>query len=417
MFHLDDQIYMPEKILFIDDNENILDSIRRQLRGKFSVETACSAKQALERLETGERFAIVVSDMKMPGMDGVELLEAFRSKSPFTTRLMLTGNIDQTTAVQAVNRGNVFRFLNKPVDQIALESALNDAMEIHLLRMAEKELLNDTLKGTVEILSELLSFVDPNMFGQVSSLKLNVKEVSKQLNMQDSWELEVAALLSQIGMLALPLEIRVKKQKGEPLTEAEQKIYVSHPGAAYKFLKAIPRLEGVAEMVRYQSKNWDGSGFPADNLKGEEIPIGARVLHVLNEYHIKAAKAVKTEEIFSELLKKQNEFDSEAVGAIHAALLHKEKRTSSLVGVSAQPGHLNIPEISQKSTEQKYSAPEKCKVQELAPGYIAVDEIRSKNGVLILAAGNRISDVTFERIKNYHTFTGIKEPLVVIKPL
>jgi response regulator RpfG family c-di-GMP phosphodiesterase len=399
-----------EKILFIDDNENILESLKRQLRGKFDVHTATGGQRALDRIDAGEKFAIIISDMKMPGMDGIQLLEAIRTKAPNSTRLMLTGNIDQTTAVQAVNKGNVFRFLNKPIDPIALESALSDAAEIYRLRTAEQELLNNTLKGVVEMLAELLALVDPNMYGQVNNLKLSIKEVCKQFNIQDSWEIEVAALLSKIGELALPLEIRLKIQKNEKLSEVEQNIYSNHPEAAFRFLKSIPRLGNVAEIVKYQAKNNDGTGFPVDTKKGEEIPVGARILRVLNEVAVLTQSGLNSGDVFKSIISKQNKFDNEVIEAVHAALLNKERQLASLKEIHS------VEKSAPTDLTEKYSQPENCTVQDLKVGYVTVKDIRAKNGVLILTAGNQISEITFDRINNYHNYTGIKEPLMVLKP-
>ena len=103
-----------EPVLLVDDEENLLSGLRRQLRGKFEVFTAEGGDQALEMLENQSEIGVIVADMHMPGMTGLELLEAFSNKSPTTTRIMLTGNANQDCAVEAINKSHVFGFLNKP---------------------------------------------------------------------------------------------------------------------------------------------------------------------------------------------------------------------------------------------------------------------------------------------------------------
>ena len=103
-----------EPVLLVDDEENLLSGLRRQLRGKFEVFTAEGGDQALEMLENQSEFGVIVADMHMPGMTGLELLVAFSNKSPTTTRIMLTGNANQDCAVEAINKSHVFGFLNKP---------------------------------------------------------------------------------------------------------------------------------------------------------------------------------------------------------------------------------------------------------------------------------------------------------------
>jgi len=105
---------MAEKILLVDDDCNILDAYRRSLSREFLMETAVGGEQALKLLAQDDPFAVVVSDMRMPGMDGIQLLNTIKSQSPDTIRVMLTGNADMDTAIKAINEGSIFRFLNKP---------------------------------------------------------------------------------------------------------------------------------------------------------------------------------------------------------------------------------------------------------------------------------------------------------------
>ena len=105
---------MDEKILFVDDEENILHAYKLALRKKYKVTTATSGQEALEVIERRGPFAVIVSDMKMPGMDGIELLKRTSEIAPDSVRVMLTGYAELQTAVEAVNSGNIFRFLTKP---------------------------------------------------------------------------------------------------------------------------------------------------------------------------------------------------------------------------------------------------------------------------------------------------------------
>jgi len=102
------------KILFVDDDPNILAAMQRNLRKRFTLDTVTGPDEALHTLKTKGPYAVIVADMSMPIMNGAELLEEVRLSSPDTVRIMLTGNADQRTATEAVNRGNVFRFLSKP---------------------------------------------------------------------------------------------------------------------------------------------------------------------------------------------------------------------------------------------------------------------------------------------------------------
>ena len=138
---------MNEKTLFVDDDPNILAAFNRYLRNEFTFETASSGQDGLNILEEKGPFAVVVADMRMPNMDGVVFLKKVKENYPNTVRIMLTGNADMQTAVNAVNEGNIFRFLTKPASKEIIINAVTAALEQYRLIMAEKELLEKTFHG------------------------------------------------------------------------------------------------------------------------------------------------------------------------------------------------------------------------------------------------------------------------------
>ena len=151
---------MADKVLLVDDEENVLHGYHRVLHRRFRLEVAMGGPQALLALEHHGPFAVIVSDMRMPGMTGLDLLRSAQELAPDATRIMLTGNLDQQTAMDAVNQGQVFRFLTKPCPVDVLTGALRDAQAIYQLAVAEKELLNiyrtlpETYTGQLVTLNE-----------------------------------------------------------------------------------------------------------------------------------------------------------------------------------------------------------------------------------------------------------------------
>lgn len=138
---------MVPKILIVDDDESVLAGFQRSLRKRFTMDVATRGEQALRLLEGETPYAVVVADMHMPGMNGLDLLMRIRDLSPDTSRIMLTGDADQRTAVDAVNHGRVFRFLAKPCEVEALAEALEAGVRQYQLVRAEKDLLEQTLSG------------------------------------------------------------------------------------------------------------------------------------------------------------------------------------------------------------------------------------------------------------------------------
>lgn len=140
---------MPQcaKVLFVDDEQAVLDSLRRGLCRAYTVTTARGPEEGLRTVETDGPFAVVVSDLRMPGMDGVHFLKKVREISPLTVGIMLTGHGDLTAAMQAVNEGHIFRFLTKPCPIPSLSQALDAGLEQYRLVAAEKQLLRVTLEN------------------------------------------------------------------------------------------------------------------------------------------------------------------------------------------------------------------------------------------------------------------------------
>ncbi len=155
---------MIEKILLVDDEPNVLAGFARQLRESHTVETAPGGAEALDALDTRGPFAVVVSDMRMPGMDGAAFLARARDRYPDTVRILLTGYADIQSAIEAINRGGIFRFLTKPCPPHILTGALDDALAHYRLVTAERELVDMALRDSVPVVGEGLALANPSAF-------------------------------------------------------------------------------------------------------------------------------------------------------------------------------------------------------------------------------------------------------------
>ena len=240
---------MSEKILCVDDDANILQAYQRILHKEFAIETAKQGRAGLEAIRTRGPFAVIVSDLRMPEMDGIHFLTAVRECAPESVRIMLTGQADLNTAIAAVNEGNIFRFLTKPCPPETLGKALRAALEQHRLMEAERVLLKKTLIESVQVLTETLGLVNPAAFTRTSRVKRYVKHMAAQLHLPDVWQFELAAMLSQIGCVTLPPDVFDKVYAGQPLSKDEQQMFSDHPKVASNLLAKIPRLEAIACMI------------------------------------------------------------------------------------------------------------------------------------------------------------------------
>lgn len=380
---------MFKKVLLVDDEENILQGYLRNLRKSFAVQVATSGSEAVRVLETQGPFALLVADMRMPGMSGLELLEVARQKWPRMIRIMLTGNADQRTAVEAVNHGQVFRFLNKPCPPEELTLAIEAGLHQHQLQEAERELLEKTLTGSIQVLTDLLALVDPASFGWSQVVKDRAGKVAQRLGHGDIWSLEAAALLAPIGRLALPQEVAMDASLPAALPPKEQEILRRVPDVGAQLLGSIPRLEGVAEIIRYQAKHFDGGGFPDDAVKGAEIPWGARILKPLLDFT--AIERVRRDKrVAMEALKlKSNRYDPAVLEAMEACLL--DMATAGSGAASAIP----------------------CPVRSLQAGQRLTENLTTVTGKVILHAGTLIRPPHLLLIHDVGELLGFQEPAFI----
>src|SRR5687767_12345940 len=202
-------------ILCVDDEPRVVEGLVLHLRRDYNVHIALSGEEALQKLKENRKIAVIVSDMRMPGMDGATLLRRVMRSHPTVTRLLLTGETGRDSAVSAVNEGQIFRFLTKPCPTEQLRAALDAAVIQHRLMNAERELLQETLIGCIQALVDVLAMTNPVAFGRASRIKRIAMEFAGLLGCEGHWQLEAACMLSQLGYLSLPVELVEKLYYGE----------------------------------------------------------------------------------------------------------------------------------------------------------------------------------------------------------
>jgi response regulator RpfG family c-di-GMP phosphodiesterase len=380
---------MGNKVLLVDDEDNVLQAYTRVLRRRFSLDVALGGDQALALLGRSGPYAVVVSDMRMPGMDGVELLRRIKELHPDTTRVMLTGNADQGTAMEAVNQGAIFRFLTKPCDSGVLAAALEAGIRQYELITAEKQLLEQTLKGTLAMLVELLSILDPISFGRAQTMAVLAEGIARDMAMPAPWVLGIAAILSQIGILTVPDALVSKIHTGGFLNSNEREIANRVPEIGSNLLRHIPRLEQVAEAIFYMSKNFNGTGFPADPLKGADIPLGGRILRVAADYLNLLATKGEQRLALAEMEYRTAWYDLAVVRSLSRVLKRMEPEEGP-----AQPVEISL--------------------KELRVGQLLDSDIQNEAGLLLVPAGTRLSQIHLEKLRNFARLGGIREPITVV---
>jgi response regulator RpfG family c-di-GMP phosphodiesterase len=377
-----------DKVLFVDDDENLLEIYARAVPNRIPVTTAVSGEIALQIAVTEGPFAVVVSDMQMPGMDGIQLLERLKRVSSDTIRVMLTGISEQAVAIQAVNEGEIFRFLSKPPKRQLLVDTLEAAIRQHHLIRAEQELLEDTLKGSVEALAHVLSLSNPRMFGRTMRIKDLMRACAREMAIEDRWELETSAMLSYLGCITLPDDLVAKVLDNRKLSEQESATYARYPAASAELIGKIPRMETIANIVRYQLKGFDGSGYPLDGMSGETIPLGARILRVLHDFSRAESSEQSADKALSQLVKNAQCYDSDVIKALS--------------------------DVLQLQGNSDVKPPQEIHISKLQTDMIIAQDIHLKTGVVLLCAGQKVSKTVLDRLTNFAT-SGAVEPNFLVQ--
>lgn len=382
---------MDERILVIDDDHHLLSGLRRQLSDTFDVTTAQGGAEALEAVQAATAaqtpFAVALCDMRMPGMDGIETLKRIKELAPDTVRIMLTGNADQQTAIEAINQGNIFRFYTKPYPVDQLRGGLEAACEQYRLVTAEKELLEKTLTGSIKVLVDIASMNDAVVAGLATRLREWVRLLTTEFKMPQRWQLEIAATLVPVGQVAIPPELIAKKRSGEALTELEQSLFERNPEAARNLLAHIPRLAKVSEIVYLQDRGFDGSGFPPDGPVGNDIPLDARLLKILKDLAEATDGGPLTKAAFAVLDRRRSQYDPVLLPKVSTCL----ERVVDMMPSTA----MEVPLAS------------------LRAGQVVLSDIKLANGHLILSANTQLSGAQIERLQNLRKIFTFAEPVKV----
>jgi response regulator RpfG family c-di-GMP phosphodiesterase len=379
------------KILLVDDEPNVLAAFQRNLRQRFALDTAQSGAEALRKIEQHGPYAVIVADMQMPEMNGLELLVQVQARHPDTVRIMLTGNADQKTAVEAVNRGQVFRFLNKPCPVELLAQTLQTAVRQYQLIRAERELLERTLNGTIRLLTEVLSSLHPTAFQLSQRLHQAVRDYAAFFKLPSSWDLEAASLLFPLGHLTLPATTLDKLARNQPLDPKEAELVQRIPEMGANLLAHIPRLESVAAILRYQNKHYDGSGLPADRIAGEDIPMAARVFKVLRDMVELETQLGDRSRALAQMQERHGWYDPrvlQSAAACFDVFLHKATTEQ--------------PTIRSRS------------LGELTVGHVLASDVETLDGILVIKAGTELTAVVLQRLRNFAALNPIREPIYVL---
>lgn len=367
---------MTEKILLVDDDISILEAFHRNLRREFSLEMAQGPEQAIQALEAHGPMAVIVSDMAMPGGSGADLLEEVRERWPDTVRIMLTGQHSLDTAVEAVNRGEVFRFLEKPCSHEALAHVLRMALEQYRLRRLEQELLENTLTGAIHALTEVVAVREPARHTLFQQALNRAQLIAHRLHLDVTWPMEAAACLAPLGAVCHweKPSPAAPPDPFHPLTQQELKF-------SARLVEHIPRMLAVSEIIRTLAKHFDGSGQPADAPQGTDLPLASRILFATLAFTNIEQERHHRVVAFEELRRHKTWFDPEVLAVLE----------SLVVPESAHPKVASLA------------------LSELRVGMVLAEDIRLSSGTLLFPEGTHLGRLHLLMIGDLHRLMDLQE--------
>jgi response regulator RpfG family c-di-GMP phosphodiesterase len=379
---------MEKKVLFVDDDRNVLDGFRRQLWNRFKLVAALGPTEGMNIIKTQGPFAVVIADMRMPEENGIQFLKKVKTVAPLTTRMLLTGNADLGTALDAINEGEIFRFLTKPCPSELLIKSILAGLEQYRLVTVEKLLLEGTLSSSIAVLCEILSLVNPEAFGRSSRVLRYVEAMARHMGIENTWSITTATLLSQIGCAVLPLQILQKVHAGKTLSRKESQVFQQHPYIAADLIAKIPRMEPVAKIIRYQAMSFDERTEAQGEGIISEAPVEARILKVALDFDGLESAGLSKTAAFNQLQQQKDQYDPAVLDAMKCSF----------------------------ADEIKYEL-KSAVVSELVEGMILAEDLRSSGDALLASKGYKVNRPLMVKLLNFKQMSGIREPFMVLSPL
>jgi response regulator RpfG family c-di-GMP phosphodiesterase len=355
-------------VLCVDDEARVVEGLKLHLRKDYEVHTALGGEEGLQKLKELGGVAVVISDMRMPGMDGATFLKRVMRTYPDASRILLTGEPGRDAAVVAVNEGQIFRFLTKPCPPDQLKAAVDAAAIQHRLMNAERMLLQETVIGCIQALVDVLGIVNPIAFGRASRIKRLAMQFAESLGCTGFWQLEASAMLSQIGYISLPTELVDKLYYGERLTAEEQVLAEGVPEVAGKLLLNIPRLEPVMQILEAAR----ASNEQLHRLGDGTIGLGARILLLALDYDSLTARGEDGNVAIQAIRGKESRYGSSLI-----------EKFAAFVGTAT-------------GTKEILTIP----LHKVQPGMVIMQDVRTHLGTLLIARGFEVSPPFLERLRN-----------------
>ncbi|HCS39799.1 MAG TPA: hypothetical protein DIW44_09480 [Anaerolineaceae bacterium] len=390
---------MKEVIFLVDDEPNVLSALTRALNSfqYNDIITASDGIEAIELLKTTPNVALIISDYRMPGLDGISFLLEAQEICPDATRMILSGVADLEMATNAINLGQIYRLLLKPCPPENFIASVKAGIRQYELVTSERDLLQNTLKGSIKILTDLLAAINPDSFSQSTRISALTRKFATALGLNNAWELELAGALCRIGCVTVPPEVLEAWMKGRILDDNQRHMIDSVGKIGHHLLRNIPRLEKIAEGILYQTTPFQPVGqVSANTLKGTDIPLIGRILKIVIDYDRFLSIDPKPKAALNRLANQANEYDLDLLKSFKEIIFTEN-------------------EIEGTTALKKESALSEVSIDDVKNGMVIMGNVFDKKGRLLIGSGTLVTDIIKLRLANYNNIYGLDQPLLVRK--
>lgn len=437
-------------LLFVDDEESITKALRRLFRKEeYDIYTAASGQEGLDRLrEVGKPFSLIISDQRMPEMNGAEFLEKAKGIFPQAIRILLTGYSDMDAMVDAINKGGIHRYFTKPWNDDDLLLQVRQSLEQYelvlenrrllvLTRKQNKELkgLNDRLEekvaertrevvekneelsllnrqlesslyNTVRAFASLVEMLTPVLAGHGRRVGAVSREIAQELGLpeKEANEIEIAGLLHDIGKLGFPEKLLAYRQK--TWTDQDKARFQKHPEQGEAAVQFIDKLDHVGMLIRHHHEQYDGHGYP-DSLADEQIPMGSRIIAAADAYD----RIVKLKVVDDDTLKKA----SEGNPVTHKNLSEEVLQKAAMLHLRDQAFVLYDPDVVKKFLDMlktegiRYGREKELSLEQLESGMVLSESIHTSSGRFLLSKNTTLTNDFIAKLKSIHFIEPITE--------
>lgn len=370
-------------ILVVDDEPHNRELVEAMLTPEGYDVVCVEDGMAALRMVDAQPPDLILLDVMMPHVNGFEVCRRIKA-DPETARIpvvLLTALTDRASLERGLEAG-AEDFLSKPVHKGELLLRVRNLIRLVTL---ERDLLEQTLQGSINVLTDVLAQVNPAAFGRSERVARLVEALASDCDETCSWQLNVAARLSQLGCVTVPESVLERMYEGCDLSESEKEMLRGYPRAGHDLLVKIPRLEAIAHAVSYQAKRYDGGGEPNDEVRREQIPLISRLLMVALEYDTLRSSGHNAAAALDEMCRREGWYDPAILESLRRHL--------------ASELEVEVIEVS---------------VFDLEPGMVLADDVHTRDGKMLVARDTRITGAMVDRLVNWDRIGGVAQPVQVL---